>query len=83
MRLNRMTFTLWPRMGEPRVVDTLLRISDRVAKLLGLYSPQRIEMCTSSVPIESERNSIDLSKLSVEELLLWERLHKKMASNST
>jgi hypothetical protein len=42
-RLDRIRLSLDPKKGDPRVADTLIRISERVAKLHGLDAPQRIE----------------------------------------
>jgi hypothetical protein len=79
-RLDRIRLSLDPKKGDPRVADTLIRISERVAKLHGLDAPQRIEASgPNGGPIETQDERIDLSKLSVEELLELERLQKKMA----
>jgi hypothetical protein len=40
-RLNSMHLGLWPQRKNPRVVDTLLRIQERRARLLGLDAPTR------------------------------------------
>ncbi|HEY2121145.1 MAG TPA: hypothetical protein VGH37_18310 [Candidatus Acidoferrum sp.] len=40
MRLDRYRLELDPHKNNPRVVDTLLRISERYAKLLGLDAPR-------------------------------------------
>jgi hypothetical protein len=40
-RLNSMQMSLWPQRKNPRVVDTLLRIQERRARLLGLDAPTR------------------------------------------
>lgn len=42
-RLDRYRLALDPRRTDPRTVDTLIRISERVAKLHGLDAPQRID----------------------------------------
>jgi hypothetical protein len=42
-RLDRYRLALDSRKSDPRTVDTLTRISERVAKLHGLDAPQRIE----------------------------------------
>src|SRR5215471_16701974 len=41
-RLDRLRFALDPKRADPRVADTLLRISERVAKLHGLDAPQKV-----------------------------------------
>jgi hypothetical protein len=40
-RLNSMHMSLWPQRKNPRVVDSLLRIQERRARLLGLDAPTR------------------------------------------
>jgi hypothetical protein len=40
-RLNSMHMSLWPQRKNPRVVDTLLRIQERRARLLGLDAPTK------------------------------------------
>ena len=42
-RMDRIRLALDPKKSDPRVADTLIRISERVAKLHGLDAPQRIE----------------------------------------
>src|SRR6516165_645903 len=39
-RLDRLRLALDPKKSDPRVADTLIRISERVAKLHGLDAPQ-------------------------------------------
>ena len=76
-RLDKIRLSLDSKKGDPRVADTLIRISERVAKLHGLDAPQRIEASgPNGGPIETEEK-MDLSKLTVEELLQFEELHKK------
>lgn len=63
-RLDAMWLALYPKRKEPRVADSLVRLMDRRAKLLGLDAPKRIEQTgRDGGPIE-----YDLSGLSVEEL---------------
>jgi hypothetical protein len=40
-RLNLMHMGLWPQRKNPRVVDSLLGIQERRARLLGLDAPTR------------------------------------------
>lgn len=76
-RLDRLRFALEPKKGDPRVADTLIRISERVAKLHGLDAPQRIEASgPNGGPIETEEK-IDYSRLSVDEMLLLEAIDMK------
>jgi hypothetical protein len=76
-RLDRYRLSLDSRKGDPRTVDTLIRISERVAKLHGLDAPQRIEASgPNGGPIETEEKA-DYSKLTFDELLLLEAIDKK------
>ena len=76
-RLDRIGLSLDPKKGDPRVADTLIRISERVAKLHGLDAPQRIEASgPNGGPIETEEK-IDFSRLTFEEKLQLEELHRK------
>ena len=42
-RMDRIRLALDPKKSDPRVADTLIRISERVAKLDGWDAPQRID----------------------------------------
>ena len=42
IRLDRLRLALDSKRSDPRVADTLIRISERVARLHGLDAPQRI-----------------------------------------
>ena len=77
-RLDRMRLALDPKKGDPRVADTLIRISERVAKLHGLDAPQRIEASgPNGGPIQTEEQQPDYDRLSFDELLLLEAMEKK------
>jgi len=80
-RLDRLRFALDPKRADPRVADTLLRISERVAKLYGLDAPQKFETAPldQTQPVEP---ASDLSKLTLPELLELERMQKKMAGEA-
>jgi len=66
-----------PKRSDPRVADTLIRISERLAKLHGLDAPQRIEAAgPDGRPIKTEEQP-DLSKLTLDELLILEALNNK------
>lgn len=80
-RLDRLRFALDPKRADPRVADTLIRISERVAKLHGLDPPQKVERSApgQTQPVEP---ASDLSKLTLPELLELERLQKKMAGEA-
>ena len=76
-RLDRYRLALDSRKSDPRTVDTLIRISERVAKLHGLDAPQRIEASgPDGGPIETEEKP-DYDKLTLDELLLLEAMEKK------
>ena len=76
-RLDRLRVALDPKRGDPRVADTLIRISERVAKLHGLDPPQRIEATgPDGGPIKTKEQP-DLSKLTLNELLILEALNNK------
>jgi hypothetical protein len=82
-RLDRIRLSLDPKKGDPRVADTLIRISERVAKLHGLDAPQRIEASgPNGGPIETEEK-MDYSKLTVEELLQLDALMRKVQGRPT
>lgn len=57
-RLDRMLEKLWPRREEARVSDTILRLMDRRAKLLGLDLPSTVNV-----------NVTGLEKLTDDELI--------------
>jgi hypothetical protein len=77
-RLDRYRLALDSRKSDPRTVDTLIRISERVVKLHGLDAPQRIEASgPNGGPIETQKQQPDYNKLSHDELLIFEALHRK------
>jgi hypothetical protein len=77
-RLNQYRFALSPNKSNPRVVDTLLRILDRDARLMGLYAPRKVGICEPNRgSIQTREKAPDLSKLNLEELLRLEALYKK------
>ena len=81
VRLDRWTCALDPKKDDPRVVDTLIRLSERRCKLLGLDAPTRTELSGPDgrpIQTEAQEERLDFSKLSVPELLELESLHKKM-----
>ena len=76
--MDRIRLCLDPKKGDPRVADTLIRISERVAKLHGLDAPQRIEASgPNGGPIQTEEQKPDYDRLSFDELLLLEAMEKK------
>jgi len=75
--------SLDPKKGDPRVADTLIRISERVAKLHGLDAPQRIEASgPSGGPIQTEEKW-DYGKLDLDEMLALEQLMIKAGAPAT
>jgi hypothetical protein len=77
-RMDRMRLALDPKKSDPRVADTLMRISERVAKLHGLDAPQRIEASgPEGAPIQTQEQGPDFSRLALDELLLLEAMDKK------
>jgi len=77
-RMDRIRLALDPKKADPRVADTLIRISERVAKLHGLDAPQRIEASgPEGGPIQTQEQNPDFSRLTVDELLLLEAMNKK------
>ncbi len=80
-RMDRIRLSLDPEKGDPRVADTLIRISERVAKLHGLDAPQRIEASgPDGGPIQTQDQEVqpDFNRLTLDELLLYEDLHRKV-----
>src|SRR5208283_5608766 len=76
-RHDRYRLALDSRRSDPRAVDTLIRISERVAKLHGLDAPQRIEASApNDAPIETETKP-NFDKLTVDELLQYDELYRK------
>ena len=77
-RLNQYRFALSPNKSNPRVVDSLLRIIDREARLMGLYAPRKAEICEPNRDsIQTREKAPDLRELNLEELLRLEALYKK------
>lgn len=77
VRLDAMRVLLWPKRGDPRVCDSLLRISERVARLHGLDAPQKIE-ATGAVQVEQSDPVPDLTKLTDEEIGQLAKINKKL-----
>ena len=76
-RMDRIRLALDPKKADPRVADTLIRISERVAKLHGLNAPQRIEASgPEGGPIQTQEQGPDFSRLTLDELLLLEAMDK-------
>lgn len=79
-RLDKMRMVLWPKRADPRV-DTLLRISERVAKLYGLDAPAKHELTgAAGGPVQTEQtaSTSDLTKLTDEEIEQLARINEKI-----
>jgi len=72
-RLDKMTLSLFTRRNDPRTADTLLRIMERRAKLLGLDSPTLIDTRNQTVVVKR-----DLNRLSDDDLAVLEAALMKM-----
>lgn len=79
-RLDRITFALWPKRGDPRVAGALVRIIERQCKLYGLDGLANHELAgADGGPVEAKYTTgPDLSKLTLEEKLQLEALERKM-----
>jgi hypothetical protein len=78
-RLDRYRLSLDSRRGDPRTVDTLIRISERVAKLHGLDAPTKIEATgADGGPIQTQEQAPDFSRLTLDEMLQYEALYRKV-----
>jgi len=65
--LNQCWFTVWPYRPNLRVVNTLLRILDHEARLMGLYAPAKAEQSGSVGSQLRFQPELDPSKLSLDE----------------
>lgn len=80
-RIDRWMFALEPKKTDPRVVDTLLRLSESRRKLLGLDAPQRIaQTLPDGSPIPTPVGP-DYDNLTLEELQDLKRLHLKLSGS--
>jgi hypothetical protein len=52
LRCDALTLKLWPQSANPRVCDSILRIMERRAKLLGLDAPAKAEISGTTGPID-------------------------------
>jgi hypothetical protein len=81
-RLDRYRLALDSRKSDPRTVDTLIRISERVAKLHGLDAPQRIEASgPNGGPIQTHETNPNLDNFSLDELMIFHALRLKAAGD--
>jgi hypothetical protein len=72
-RLDKMTLSLFTRRNDPRTADTLLRIMERRAKLLGLDSPTLVDTRNQTVVVKR-----DLDRLPDDDLAVLEAVLMKM-----
>lgn len=72
-RLDKMTLALFTRRSDPRTADTLLRIMERRARLLGLDSPTLVDTRNQTVVVKR-----DLDRLSDDDLAVLEAALLKM-----
>lgn len=79
-RLDKMRVVLWPKRADPRVCDSLLRISERTAKLYGLDTVRHEITGADGGPIQTEQGDSvpDLTRLSVEEIRQLSVIHAKL-----
>lgn len=76
-RLDKMRVVLWPKRSDPRVADTLLRISERTARLCGLDAPTKTEIA-ADVQTQQRDTGPDLTKLTDEEIEQLARINAKI-----
>lgn len=68
-RMDGIWRELWPKRADPRVADTLIRLLERRAKLLGLDAPEQIRLGgVHGAPVGVAADNWDLNKLSIEQL---------------
>lgn len=79
-RLDKMRVVLWPKRADPRVCDSLLRISERTAKLYGLDITKHEITGADGGPVQTEQGSSvpDLTRLSIEELEQFAAINAKL-----
>lgn len=80
-RLDKLRMVLWPKRADPRVCDSLLRISERTAKLYGLDAPTKTELTgADGGPVQTEQGSSvpDLTKLTDEEIVQLAKINAKL-----
>jgi len=82
-RMNRLLFVLEAKKSDPRTADTIIRISERIAKLHGLDRPLKIEASgPDGGPIQT-LSGPDYSKLTLGEKLQLEALLKKTSAEGS
>jgi DNA-binding CsgD family transcriptional regulator len=73
-RCDAIILALWPTRADPQSARAILQASERRARLLGLDSPLKFDTTTHDEP---SATAADMSNLTTEELLQYERLLKK------
>ena len=80
-RCDALQFKLWPQADNPRVADSILRVMERRAKLLGLDAPTKVAQTTpdgGTLP-----PALDLSKLTDGELEEMRRMYEKAGATTS
>lgn len=78
-RLEKIRFALWARRSDPRVADTLIRLSERTARLVGLDAPAKYEVTgDDGGPVQVQQTGPDLTKLTDEEIEQLAKINKKL-----
>lgn len=79
-QLDKLRVALWPKRSDPRVADSLLRISERTARLVGLDVTKHEITGPDGGPVQVEQGSSapDLTRLSDEELEQFARINQKL-----
>lgn len=75
VRLDSMLRQLWRKRDQPRVADTILRMMQREADLVGADAPKRTELSgPNGRPMQVMPGEIDLDKLSFDQLKQLEEI---------
>lgn len=79
-RLDKLRVALWPKRADPRVADSLLRISERVGKLHGLDITKHEITGADGGPVQVEQGGSgpDLTGLTDDELRQFAAISKKI-----
>lgn len=79
-RLDKLRVALWPKRSDPRVADSLLRVSERTARLCGLDVVKHELTGPDGGPIETApgSNIPDLTKLTTEEIRQLSVINQKL-----
>ena len=77
-RCDELLLALWSQRKNPRVVDTIVRVMDRRARLEGLDAPLKVAPTTPD-GLALPAGGLDLTRLSLEDLESLEAIHRKAA----